>query len=289
MPAYMPATRWKADGDRLRSLREARDLSQRELARLAKVDPQTIADIESGKRGRVQSPTLRKLATPLAVDWEDLLLKETARRLGLKRLADEMAPRSTLDVLWYAEREQPEPRLQTNHGLLDVFGVAELVDCFTAPRVYDGDRYYAYGEVSHQRGLTPLDAMIIDAPELEGGRFEIARKIEADLDPFTLNVITRSLEHTRTLQKHGRSGAVAKLVVRVFVIRRMKEDPDSVSVTNLDGGPEVIVRRRVLDGVRWAGFRLITPKLAELEDPPLDSAGRPHPWCLLVEDILSTT
>jgi hypothetical protein len=69
----------------------------------------------------------------------------------------------------------------------------------------------------------------------------------------------------------------------------MKEDPDSVSVTNLDGGPEVIVRRRVLDGVRWAGFRLITPKLAELEDPPLDSAGRPHPWCLLVEDILSTT
>lgn len=66
----------------MRALREARDLSQRELARLAKVDPQTIADIESGKRGKVQSATLRKLAEPLMADWEDLL--STAKpRAGL--------------------------------------------------------------------------------------------------------------------------------------------------------------------------------------------------------------
>lgn len=50
----------------------------------------------------------------------------------MKRLADELAPRSTLDLLRFAEREEPEPKLATNVGNLNVFGVPELVDTFTA-------------------------------------------------------------------------------------------------------------------------------------------------------------
>jgi hypothetical protein len=68
------------------------------LSRLTKVDQQTISESESSHRRKVMSRTLRKLAAGLAVHWEDLLLRETARKLGLKRIADELAPRSTLDV-----------------------------------------------------------------------------------------------------------------------------------------------------------------------------------------------
>ena len=130
--------------------------------------------------------------------------------------------------------------------------------------------------------------MVLDAPQLEGGRFEIARKVDADLEPFTLNVITRTLDQTRLLQAQWRTGATVKLIVRVFVTRRLKGDPDHVVVTNLNGGPEIVVRPRTLDGERWMGFRLITPKRQELEPAPVEHAGKSHPWCLLVEQILPT-
>jgi transcriptional regulator with XRE-family HTH domain len=272
---------WRPDGNRLRELREARDLSQRELARLSTVDAETIADIEAGRRRRVQSRTLKKLAAHLLVDWEDLLAEKKKRRVVPKRIADELLPRSSLDLMRYAEREAPEPPLETRYGQLRVFGVAELVDTFVAPRVYEGDRYYVYGEVAHQRALSPADESILDVEPLEGGRFELARKVSQNLPPFALTVFSRKLVHTRTLQQHWRSGKPIQLIVRVVVATTKRATPDAVEVTNLEGGAP-LNRDRTFDEGRWSGFELISAKSDDGE-----ARSKPHPWCLVVEDVVA--
>jgi transcriptional regulator with XRE-family HTH domain len=196
----MPAAIWPPDGDKLRDLREARDLSQRQFARLAKVDAETVADIEAGKRHRVRSATLRKLAPPLLVEWEDLVRDYKGRRkLVPRRLAEELLPRSSLDLLRYAEEEEREPPVETAWGKVEIFGVAELVDTFAAPRTREGDRYCVIGEVAHQRGLYPGDEAILDVEPLEGARFEIVRKFAESLPPFSLTVFSKTLAHTRAL------------------------------------------------------------------------------------------
>ncbi|HYW88634.1 MAG TPA: helix-turn-helix transcriptional regulator [Chloroflexota bacterium] len=55
----------------LRELRQAKVLSQRELAQRAKVSQKTIVDIETGKI-RPHPATLRKLAAALGVEAEAL-------------------------------------------------------------------------------------------------------------------------------------------------------------------------------------------------------------------------
>lgn len=280
----MPPRLWNPDGEKIALLREDHGLSQRELSRHAQVDPQTIADIEAGSR-RVYSRTLKKLAAVLVVDWHELLLgdREAAKRLGAKRLAEEIEPRSAEELLAFADQERPEPKVPTALGDLGVFGVAELIDISTAPALFDGDRYYLSGEVTRQRALSPCEEIIVDAAHLGGGRFEIARRVELDLPLFTLDVISRRAEHTRALQAHWRSGKVAKLVVRVFVVRRLPKDPDHVSVTNLDGGPEIVLRPRAIDGERWSGFELISP---HLKDDGKSILPRKD-WCLVVERVLT--
>jgi hypothetical protein len=69
----------------------------------------------------------------------------------------------------------------------------------------------------------------------------------------------------------------------VFVARRLREDADQVSVTNLDGGPEIVVRSRVFDGERWRGFDPIT------RVPEDESQAASKLWCLAVEEVMPAT
>jgi transcriptional regulator with XRE-family HTH domain len=274
----MPAALWTPDPAKLRELREARDLSQRELAALSRVDPETISDLENGKRTRTRSRTLKKLAPHLLVNWEDLLVEKKRRRPGPRRLADELLPRSSLDMLRFAEREEREPPMDTPLGVLEVFGVADLVDTFTAPRSHEGDRYCVYGEVAHQRGLASGDEAILDVAPMEGGRFEIARRVAPNLPPFIVTVFSRNLDHTRALQGFWRSGKPAHVAVRVVVAN--SGSPDTVRITNLGGG-NPIEKNRTVDGARWEGFELIGPKA-----PGNEPQKKPHPWCLVVEAMV---
>ncbi|MBU2500431.1 helix-turn-helix domain-containing protein [bacterium] len=63
--------------DTLRTLREARHLSQSELADLAGLTYRTVHDLELGKRGRVQQKTLFMLANALEVGLDDLISRDS--------------------------------------------------------------------------------------------------------------------------------------------------------------------------------------------------------------------
>ena len=65
------------DGAKVRTLRLARVLGQRELAECAGVTRETIAKIEGGQRVRSYPATIRKLAAALGVKPRELL-KERA-------------------------------------------------------------------------------------------------------------------------------------------------------------------------------------------------------------------
>ena len=61
------------DGDKLRTLREDRFLSHRELAKLADVSPTTVLNLETNPETTAQRRTVRKLAKALAVQPRDLV------------------------------------------------------------------------------------------------------------------------------------------------------------------------------------------------------------------------
>jgi transcriptional regulator with XRE-family HTH domain len=60
---------------KLRDLRAARGLTQRQAAELARVSPQTLMDLESGKRPPYM-PTLTKIARGYGVPLEELVKEE---------------------------------------------------------------------------------------------------------------------------------------------------------------------------------------------------------------------
>ena len=66
--AVMP----RIDGEKLKTLREARFLSHRELAERAGVSPTTVLNLEAGK-AEPQRRTVRKLAQALGVDPAELV------------------------------------------------------------------------------------------------------------------------------------------------------------------------------------------------------------------------
>jgi DNA-binding XRE family transcriptional regulator len=69
MPALMP----NVDGDKLRTLREDRFLSHRELAKLADVSPTTVLNLETNPETTAQRRTVRKLAAALGVEPAELV------------------------------------------------------------------------------------------------------------------------------------------------------------------------------------------------------------------------
>ena len=62
----------RIDGEKLRTLREARFLSHRDLAKRANVSPTTVLNLEAG-RVEAQRRTVRKLAEALGVDPAELV------------------------------------------------------------------------------------------------------------------------------------------------------------------------------------------------------------------------
>ena len=60
---------------KLRDLRVKRGLTQKQAAELARVSPETLSDLESGKRPPYM-PTLTKLARGYGVRVEELVVEE---------------------------------------------------------------------------------------------------------------------------------------------------------------------------------------------------------------------
>ncbi|OGH14562.1 MAG: hypothetical protein A3H50_01390 [Candidatus Levybacteria bacterium RIFCSPLOWO2_02_FULL_37_10] len=63
---------YKKLGDKIRRTRKERNLTQEQLAELAKVDPKSIIDIEAGKRNPTLK-TIHKIARALKVKPVDLI------------------------------------------------------------------------------------------------------------------------------------------------------------------------------------------------------------------------
>jgi transcriptional regulator with XRE-family HTH domain len=280
----MPAKLWKPNPSKLRELRETRGLSQRRLAELADVDAETIADIELGRRRGVRTRTLEKLGDALSTTWEKLLSdRERARRIrSAQRLAHDLVPESHLDLLSLADAEQ-DPKLETRFGLLEAFGPAEMVDTIAAPRVREGDRYYAFGEVCRQRPVSTADEVMLGLPALECARFELLRRPDPDLQPYAVTVFTRTREQTRTLQQEWRNGALVHVVVRVLVARLAPDDAEQILVTNLVSGAP-LSRPRTVDGKPWTGFDMIASQTRFMEKD-MGRKWLPQPWALVVEEL----
>lgn len=66
------------NGTLIRKAREAKGLSQRDLAQLAEVTQSLISFLESGERENASIPTVRRLARALDVSLEDLLTEPVA-------------------------------------------------------------------------------------------------------------------------------------------------------------------------------------------------------------------
>jgi transcriptional regulator with XRE-family HTH domain len=62
----------RLDGEKLRTLRETRFLSHRDLAKRAGISPTTVLNLEAG-RVEAQRRTVRKLAKALGVDPAELV------------------------------------------------------------------------------------------------------------------------------------------------------------------------------------------------------------------------
>jgi transcriptional regulator with XRE-family HTH domain len=65
----------EVDGARLRDLRRARALSQRDLSRMTGIAFDTISRLETGKQ-RAQPRTIRKLADALGVEPRELMKED---------------------------------------------------------------------------------------------------------------------------------------------------------------------------------------------------------------------
>ena len=66
---------WQIDGERLRSLRKERLLTQVELSRMTGVAQDSISSLETGKR-EAHPGTIRKLAEALGVKPTELLKEQ---------------------------------------------------------------------------------------------------------------------------------------------------------------------------------------------------------------------
>lgn len=64
---------YKRLGEKIKRLRKTRELTQEQLAELARVDPKTIIEIEGGKRANPTLKTLKKISRALNVRLEDFL------------------------------------------------------------------------------------------------------------------------------------------------------------------------------------------------------------------------
>lgn len=63
---------YKKIGERIRQVRKEKNITQEKLAELAKVDPKSIVDIESGKRNPTVK-TINKISQALKVPLSNLL------------------------------------------------------------------------------------------------------------------------------------------------------------------------------------------------------------------------
>ena len=68
--------RMEIDTEKLKSLREERVLSLRDLERISGVSYNTIWFIEAGRRKRTHPRTIRKLAIALGVEPQELVVRD---------------------------------------------------------------------------------------------------------------------------------------------------------------------------------------------------------------------
>ncbi len=196
------------------------------------------------------------------------------------RIADELPPRSSLDVFVAAERKAGErPSVSTKNGPIPPFGPAQLVEVFTAYAAHAGERYYVDGEVTSQRGLRYSDCLVLGIPHATGARFEIGRRIGTLPRPFLLTVITMDAAQTRALQVHASNGTPIRVVVRVVAAIDDRKDEGLVVIAGL---PNAVssepTPRRYRDEI-WTGFE-------QIEEKADNRRSKPHPWALLVDEIL---
>lgn len=273
-------TTFKPNAKKILDLRKKLGWSRRAFASESGADEKTIRAIEEGRRDACQPDTLQKFAAAfekggIACTWTDLVQAETA--------GSKLPPRSSLDPLVEAERRLPAaPRITTPFGPLKRFGASELADTFTAYGVHEGKRYYVDGAVQHQRGLSDLDRQVLQVRGGHGGKFELMRTIDPEIDPLLLTLWSRTSAHTVALQKlhRRRDKALVRAIVRIIVAEFDAPDlpPDHVALTNFLGGDTPLTRPTLRDGEHWKGFIGIAPH-------GKGATPKPHPWALLVETL----
>ncbi len=264
--------RLRVNGTKLRALRQDAELSIRELAFAVDVDPKTITDLEAGRREWSQLRVIRSIAAHPAINvaWQELVLQDQAPS-EVDRSAPFRPVTSSLDELVHAEKRGAAlPPMETSAGLLPSFGATQLVNVFSSPMASAGERFYLRGHVVAQRGLSSLDGQALGIDAVRGSRFLLARRIGKIDRPFSLTVVTITVDATKALQRAWETDHEVLLIAAV------------VATQLVSGGVQVFGQSSV-DVIRpieknWRGF----VQIAERDETAKPKEGRPHPWVLQV-------
>ena len=132
-------------GDRIRSVRKRRGLTQRELAAAAGLSHSTVKKIEQGSYGGIRLETLRRLAAAMGVPTTTLMPAAVQRE-----------PEAPGGTIWEPVREAiAHPQRADSPALVTGRGLAEAL--LSGVRLYHGNRYDQLARV--------LPALLADAED----------------------------------------------------------------------------------------------------------------------------
>lgn len=257
-PARKMATQRRINAARIREQRIELEMSVRELANKAKVDPHTITDWENGRTILAQVPKIKDVASALDVEWTDLILDEKDEPASKARIA---TPTEVAVVSTAASRAQARRRAewddsaiehkvnveatnkldrpnsdQWEDGKFPVLTARALWNVHSSRALHENERWSVSGVLAKQKRMNPIEETLLGCSGL-GTRFLLERGIghclEHGDETIDLTLLSVRLQHTHALQQF--LGQQVQLLIRV-IVRVLNNETGKPEITNLEGG-----------------------------------------------------
>jgi transcriptional regulator with XRE-family HTH domain len=252
------ATQRQVNGARIRELRVELEMSVRELANKAKVDPHTITDWENGRTVVAQVPKIKDVASAFDVEWTDLIVDDrngeskarnatpaevavvatAASRSQAKRRAewDDSAIEHKVNVEAANGLDRPAAD-QWEDGKVPVLTARQLWNIHSSRAVHENERWSVNGVLTKQKRMNPTEETLLGCSGF-GTRFLLERGIghcsEHGDETLDLTLLSVRLQHTHSLQQF--IDQPVQLLVRV-IVRVQNKETGKLEITDLDGGP----------------------------------------------------
>ncbi|HJU24990.1 MAG TPA: helix-turn-helix domain-containing protein [Casimicrobiaceae bacterium] len=250
------ATQRRIAAARIRELRIELEMSVRELANKAKVDPHTITDWENGRTELAQVAKIKDVASALDVEWTELILEEAAPKARIAT-PTEVAVVSTAESRAQARRRiewddsviEHKVNVEAKNGLdraapdqwedgrFPALTARQLWNIHSSRLVHENERWSVNGVLAKQKRMNPVEETLLGCSGF-GTRFLLERGIghceEHGDETLDLTLLSVRLQHTHSLQQF--LGQPVQLLVRV-IVRVQNKDTGKLEITDLDGGP----------------------------------------------------